>query len=156
MPPKQATSTTRGRPSGSKNKPATASRASAGADQPSAKAKGKQRARPTESPEAQNENEQMDVDDDDEAQRVAEVSDDEEPEKSIPPDLLTRILHEFFEKDGTRITKDANNTVARYMDVFVKEAIARSAAEREGGFLEVQLTLAHILLAQTYSQGEVS
>lgn len=69
------------------------------------------------------------VDDDDE--------DEEEPEKSIPPDLLTRILHEFFEKDGTRITKDANNAMTKYMDVFVKEAIARAAAERTGGFLEV-------------------
>lgn len=65
--------------------------------------------------------------------------DDEEPEKTIPPELLTRILHEFFEKDGTRITKDANNAVAKYMDIFVKEAIARAAAEREGGFLEVGL-----------------
>lgn len=63
--------------------------------------------------------------------------DDEEPEKTIPPELLTRILHEFFEKDGTRITKDANNAVAKYMDIFVKEAIARAAAERDGGFLEV-------------------
>jgi hypothetical protein len=65
--------------------------------------------------------------------------DDEEPEKTIPPELLTRILHEFFEKDGTRITKDANNALAKYMDIFVKEAIARAAAERDGGFLEVGL-----------------
>lgn len=63
--------------------------------------------------------------------------DDEDPQRTIPPDLLTRILHEFFEKDGTRITKDANNAMAKYMDVFVKEAIARSAAERDRGFLEV-------------------
>lgn len=64
---------------------------------------------------------------------------EEEPEKTIPPELLTRILHEFFEKDGTRITKDANNALAKYMDIFVKEAIARAAAERDGGFLEVGL-----------------
>lgn len=63
--------------------------------------------------------------------------DDEEPEKTIPPELLTRILHGFFEKDGTRITKDANTAVAKYMDIFVKEAIARAAAERDGGFFEV-------------------
>lgn len=137
MPPKQGASATRGRPSGPKNKAAATSRTSAGADQPSAKAKGKQRAQPTGSPEAQDQNDGMDVDEEDEEAQLAEASDDEEPEKSIPPDLLTRILHEFFEKDGTRITKDANNTVAKYMDVFVKEAIARSAAEREGGFLEV-------------------
>lgn len=70
-------------------------------------------------------------------EEVEEDDDDNElPEKTIPPELLTRILHEFFEKDGTRITKDANNSVAKYMDIFVKEAIARAAAEREGGFLE--------------------
>lgn len=145
MPPKQSTTATpRGRPAGSKNKTtATASRASAGVDKSSAKAKGKQRAvQASSSPEPQRrESDTMDVDDRDEEdgqEEAEEISDDEEPEKTIPPDLLTRILHEFFEKDGTRITKDANNTVARYMDVFVKEAIARSAAEREGGFLEVR------------------
>lgn len=63
--------------------------------------------------------------------------DDQEKSNTIPPDLLTRILHEFFEKEGTRITKEANNAVAQYMDTFVKEAIARAAAERPGGFLEV-------------------
>lgn len=63
--------------------------------------------------------------------------DDEDRQKSIPPALLTRLLHEFFEKEGTRITKDANEAVAKYMDVFVREAIARSVAERESGFLEV-------------------
>lgn len=61
-----------------------------------------------------------------------------EQAKTIPPALLTRLLHEFFAKEGTRITKDANEAVAKYMDVFVREAIARSVAEREGGgFLEV-------------------
>lgn len=63
--------------------------------------------------------------------------DDEETKKTIPPELLTRILHEFFEKDGTRISKDANKAVAKYMDIFVREAIARTAVERESGFLEV-------------------
>lgn len=71
--------------------------------------------------------------------RPAPQEDDEEEEthKTIPPELLTRLLHESFTKDGTRITKDANAAVAKYMDVFVREAIARSVAEREGGgFLE--------------------
>lgn len=151
MPPKQSTATGfRGRPAGSKNKATTAaaSREGASAGKPSAKAKGKQRAVQAESsPERQHRgSDAMEVEDEDDDQNEAadqevDISDDEEPEKTIPPDLLTRILHEFFEKDGTRITKDANNTVARYMDVFVKEAIARAAAEREGGFLEVCLVL---------------
>ncbi|KAH8906808.1 hypothetical protein BR93DRAFT_968376 [Coniochaeta sp. PMI_546] len=68
-----------------------------------------------------------------------EDEEDEEQQKTIPPALLTRLLHEFFTKEGTRVTKDANAAVARYMDVFVREAIARSVAEREGGgFLEVE------------------
>lgn len=62
---------------------------------------------------------------------------DDEPQKTIPPELLTRLLHTFFEKDGTRISKDANEAVAKYMDVFVREAIARAAVEKNGGFLEV-------------------
>ncbi|KAK1754405.1 centromere X protein [Echria macrotheca] len=65
-------------------------------------------------------------------------SDEEEPAKSIPPELITRLLHEFFEKDGTRITKDANEAATKYIDVFVREAIARAAVEKESGFLEVR------------------
>lgn len=70
----------------------------------------------------------------------------EEGEKAqIPALLLTRLLHEFFQRgqeegrgrSTTRITRDANAAVARYMDVFVREAIARAAAVRDGGFLEV-------------------
>jgi len=66
-----------------------------------------------------------------------EQSDDEDVRTTIPPELITRVLHEFFTKDGTRITRDANDAVLKYVDVFVREAIARTAAEREGGFLEV-------------------
>ena len=70
---------------------------------------------------------------------VDEEDDGEAQAATIPPDLLTRLLHQFFEKQGTRITKDANAAVARYVDVFVREAIARAAAEKQGGFLEVGL-----------------
>jgi len=86
-------------------------------------------------------------DDDDDIPPQPQVSDEEDEEEeeeqdkpqTIPPALLTRLLHEFFSRDGTRITRDANEAVARYMDVFVREAIARSCAERGGsGFLEVE------------------
>jgi histone H3/H4 len=63
----------------------------------------------------------------------------EEPEKSIPKALLTRILHEFFAKEATRMSRDANAAVGKYVDVFVREAIARTAVEKRGGFLEVRL-----------------
>ena len=66
--------------------------------------------------------------------------DEEEGREKIPPELLTRILHAFFEREGTRITRDANAAVARYMDIFVREAIARAAVERSGGFLEVEFS----------------
>ncbi|KAI0518254.1 CENP-S associating centromere protein X-domain-containing protein [Xylaria bambusicola] len=84
-----------------------------------------------------------------------EVDDeDAETKKTIPPELLTRILHEFFEKDGTRISRDANKAIAKYMDIFVREAIARTAVEKGSGFLEVSdldtlrsvsLVLSHLL-----------
>ena len=67
--------------------------------------------------------------------------DEEEDREKIPGELLTRILHEFFEREGTRVTRDANAAVVRYVDIFVREAIARAAVERDGGFLEVSLAL---------------
>ncbi|KAI1354130.1 CENP-S associating centromere protein X-domain-containing protein [Xylaria sp. FL0043] len=72
------------------------------------------------------------------AETIEVDEEDEETKKTIPPELLTRILHEFFEKDGTRISKDANKAVAKYMDIFVREAIARTAVEKGNGFLEVE------------------
>ncbi|KEY64496.1 hypothetical protein S7711_07244 [Stachybotrys chartarum IBT 7711] len=67
-----------------------------------------------------------------------EAQESTEPEKSIPTELLTRVLHEFFSKDTTRISRDANGAVCKYLDVFVREAIARAAVEKKGGFLEVE------------------
>lgn len=58
-------------------------------------------------------------------------------EKTIPKNLLTRVLHEFFEKDATRVSRDANAAVGKYIDTFVREAIARAAVEKRSGFLEV-------------------
>ncbi|KAJ4312958.1 hypothetical protein N0V84_009676 [Fusarium piperis] len=75
----------------------------------------------------------------DSTEDVQAVEDEEpEPEKTIPRDLLTRLLHEFFAKDSTRISRDANDAVGKYFDVFVREAIARAAVEKDGGFLEVE------------------
>ncbi|KAJ6121140.1 hypothetical protein N7523_005420 [Penicillium sp. IBT 18751x] len=68
----------------------------------------------------------------------------------IPPKLLTRLLHHHFQNEKTKIAKDANEVVAKYVDVFVREAIARAAYERAetdgaggarsigDGFLEVE------------------
>lgn len=70
---------------------------------------------------------------------------------TIPPKLLTRLLHHHFQNEKTKVGKDANAVVAKYVDVFVREAIARAAYERAeadgaggkrgvgDGFLEVGL-----------------
>ncbi|KAJ0165312.1 hypothetical protein CTA2_11669 [Colletotrichum tanaceti] len=79
----------------------------------------------------------------DDAEEAATAEEEEEgsadaPDNTIPPELLTRLLHLFFEKDDTRLSKDANAAAGRYMDIFVREAIARCVHERPGGFLEVE------------------
>ncbi|KAM0501150.1 hypothetical protein ACHAPB_005243 [Verticillium nonalfalfae] len=61
----------------------------------------------------------------------------EEPEKTIPSGLVANLLKEMFAREETRMTEGASRAAARYIDVFVREAIARCVHEREGGFLEV-------------------
>jgi len=68
---------------------------------------------------------------------------------TIPPALLTRLLHHHFKDSKMRIGKDANGVAGKYMETFVREAIARAAFERSeaaaagvggglaGDFLEV-------------------
>ena len=64
---------------------------------------------------------------------------------TIPPKLLTKLLHHHFESDKTRMSKDASELAGKYMDTFVREAIARATFERTeaggdgsgGDFLEV-------------------
>ncbi|KAI1494438.1 CENP-S associating centromere protein X-domain-containing protein [Biscogniauxia mediterranea] len=89
-----------------------------------------------EPPPRKRQSQDMEIDED--GGEEEEDEDESETQKTIPPELLTRILHEFFEKDSTRISKDANAAVAKYMDIFVREAIARTAVEKESGFLEVE------------------
>ena len=69
------------------------------------------------------------------------------PPPLIPPKLLARILHHHFDGDDQKITQRANLLVGKYMDTFVREAIARATYERAeaggGGvgsdFLEVRM-----------------
>jgi hypothetical protein len=53
-----------------------------------------------------------------------------EERPAIPPELLTKLLHHHFDREATRIGKDANKVVGKYMETFVREAIARAALER--------------------------
>ncbi|KAH7485762.1 CENP-S associating centromere protein X-domain-containing protein [Fusarium oxysporum f. sp. albedinis] len=121
MPPKQSSGTGRGRPKATTKKGAKASE-------------------PESEPQSSN---PFELSDDDNnrhgiSTREAQAVEEEEPDKSIPPELLTRLLHEFFAKDATRISRDANAAAGKYFDVFVREAIARAAVEKDGGFLEVE------------------
>ncbi|RDW74959.1 hypothetical protein BP6252_06101 [Coleophoma cylindrospora] len=78
---------------------------------------------------------------------VVEVEEEEE-RATIPPELLTRLLHEFFQQDGTRIAKDANAAIGKYVEIFTRESLTRCVymkreqAEEGGriddGFCEVE------------------
>ncbi|GKT99420.1 centromere protein x [Fusarium langsethiae] len=121
MPPKQTSGTGRGQSKATTKKSAKAPQ-------------------PESEPQSSNPFEISD-DDDDQAgpsTREVQVVEEEEPDKTIPAELLTRLLHEFFAKDATRISRDANAAAGKYFDVFVREAIARAAVEKDVGFLEVE------------------
>ncbi|KAF1343861.1 CENP-S associating centromere protein X-domain-containing protein [Delphinella strobiligena] len=50
----------------------------------------------------------------------------------LPAPLLTRLLHGSFDDKQMRISREANTLTARYLDIFVREAVARAAlAQRE-------------------------
>lgn len=49
----------------------------------------------------------------------------------IPLPLLRMIVQEGFENEGTQISRGAMELTAKYMDIFVKEAIARARFERD-------------------------
>lgn len=49
----------------------------------------------------------------------------------IPAPLLVRLLHHNFQDDGTQIQKGAMNLFGSYMNIFVRETIARAKDERE-------------------------
>jgi len=48
----------------------------------------------------------------------------------IPQPLLIRLLHEHFVDKDTKIDKHAIQVVQKYMEVFVREAIARTAMQK--------------------------
>ena len=69
-----------------------------------------------------------------------------EPRLSIPSELLSALLKHHFTDEETGIGKDAKAVVGKYLETFVREALARAAFERSeadgnrgrgGDFLEV-------------------
>lgn len=84
---------------------------------------------------------------------LAEITHETGPtQTAIPEPLVHKMLHHHFEKpEKTKISTDARDLVGKYLEVFVREAIMRSAFERQerdgdgdrdggggGGFLEVE------------------
>ncbi|KAI4102126.1 MAG: hypothetical protein L6R37_004549 [Teloschistes peruensis] len=83
------------------------------------------------------------------------ISNTQDAPPLIPPALVTRLLHHHLEKtaDGEpmRISKEANKVVARYVETFVREAVARADLEkrqaeeeagvRGDGFLEARIRM---------------
>lgn len=50
----------------------------------------------------------------------------------LPAPLLTRLLHESFDDKQVKISRDANALMGRYLDAFVREAVARATlAQKE-------------------------
>ncbi|KAH7044511.1 CENP-S associating centromere protein X-domain-containing protein [Macrophomina phaseolina] len=76
------------------------------------------------------------------------ASQDAEDQPPIPPKLLNRLLHEGFEDEDMRIGKEAMAVASKYVETFVREALARAMYEREeadreqggagDGFLQVE------------------
>lgn len=68
-----------------------------------------------------------------------------DPVPSIPQPLLLRLLHESFTDKNTKIDKHALQVLQKYMEIFVREAIARAkhakieARGEEGGEDESEL-----------------
>jgi hypothetical protein len=129
------TAANRGRPKGSKNTPKPRASRPPASSNPFASSDEEHRPNPSSDEEDDNGAPPKSK----RASRAGEEAGVDEPEKTIPNELLTRLLHEFFAKDATRMSKDANAAVGKYMDIFVREAIARTAVEKQGGFLEVSL-----------------
>ncbi|KAF2085561.1 hypothetical protein K490DRAFT_46367 [Saccharata proteae CBS 121410] len=66
----------------------------------------------------------------------------------IPTKLLNKLLHEGFEDEEMRIGKEAMAVAGKYVDIFVREAMARAVSQRKeddkkiggvgDGFLQVE------------------
>ncbi|KAI3535042.1 hypothetical protein CSPX01_11732 [Colletotrichum filicis] len=140
MPRQAAEPAKRGRP-GKTQQPAAGAKRKA-TQQPARKKSGPFELSDSDAPASRGRREAPDdaekEDEVEEEEEQDEEAGDEGPDNTIPPELLTRLLHEFFEKDDTRLSKDANLAAGKYMDIFVREAIARCVHERPGGFLEVE------------------
>ncbi|KAF2492392.1 hypothetical protein BU16DRAFT_542289 [Lophium mytilinum] len=63
--------------------------------------------------------------------RPAPAQVDESERPAVPAPLLARLLHEGFEDPKVKIQREAMSVVGKYVETFVREAVARAAFERE-------------------------
>lgn len=66
--------------------------------------------------------------------------DDEAGPPVIPEELVLRILQQHSHDKDLRITKNAGTVLSQYIDIFVKEAIARTANDKHRSILDVSLS----------------
>ncbi|KAB8300493.1 hypothetical protein EYC80_000658 [Monilinia laxa] len=88
---------------------------------------------------------------------IQEEEDDEETDErtKIPDDLLSKIMHELFTEPNSRISKEANKAVGKYMDTFVREAVARVRGFGEdGAAVAVGFLRDHFVGRGLYLEGE--
>ncbi|KAJ6256067.1 hypothetical protein Dda_9159 [Drechslerella dactyloides] len=52
---------------------------------------------------------------------------------TIPPELLAKLLKNFMEDEGTKISGAATKTVGEYMHLFLTEAVYRAVSNRRDG-----------------------
>jgi hypothetical protein len=84
-------------------------------------------------------------------EQMDDISEDENEAQPrlepIPERLLGRLLQEGFEDENTKIHRGAMELTAKYMELFVREAISRAVVERgeatkrgglTDGFLQVE------------------
>ncbi|KAF3926853.1 hypothetical protein ABW20_dc0103128 [Dactylellina cionopaga] len=57
----------------------------------------------------------------------------EERKATIPPELLAKLLKNFMEDEGTKISGAATKTVGEYMHLFLTEAVYRAVSNRRDG-----------------------
>ena len=109
-------------------------------------------------PEEEVEQEMEESDSDDEPASVAQASKAStlrrtaDDEAGVPPKLITRLLYEGFEDKSIKIGKEALAMAGKYVDTFVKEALARAIFERDEGGRDIGDDFLQVCLSREGNQ----
>ncbi|EGX46682.1 hypothetical protein AOL_s00097g586 [Orbilia oligospora ATCC 24927] len=60
-------------------------------------------------------------------------SQEEERKVKIPPELIAKLVKNFLEDEGTKVSGAATKTVGEYMHLFLTEAVYRAVSNRRDG-----------------------